>query len=376
MQFVVRCLVAPRDETKPRPSRLTAMLVLALALGWGSVISAQDSSPRPPEPPLPVLEIPPRPPEPPLPVDAVFAKSGPSSVDDLRLIQNHVRELAKKVVAATVGLRIGGAQGSGVIISDDGYVLTAGHVSGAPKRNVLVILPDGRFVKGKTLGANHGIDSGLIKITDKNPDGGDWYHVNIGESKTLTAGTWCLCTGHPGGYKRGRPPVVRLGRILASRKGEIVSDCTMVGGDSGGPLFNMDGDVIGINSRIGGPLTANIHVPVDTFPATWDRLVNADEWGQRRGQSRQARPGGPFLGVGGVPQGECKITQVSPDSPAAKAGIKIGDIVKKFGGKDVKSFSQLVEMVGKKKPKDKVTVELIRDGKTITVELQIGKRPG
>ena len=361
MQSVTRCLNLSRRETKPQHSHWIAMSVLALAFGWASIASAIDVLPRPPEPPLPV--------------DAVFAKAGPTSVEDLRLIQDHVRELSKKLIAVTVGIRVGAGQGSGVLISDDGYVLTAGHVSGAANRDVVLILPDGRLVKGKTLGANHGIDSGLIKITDKNPDGGVWNHANIGKSKTLTPGTWCVCTGHPGGYKLGRPPVVRLGRVLVSRSDVVVSDCTMVGGDSGGPLFNMDGDVIGINSRIGGPLTANIHVPVDTFPATWDRLVKAEVWGKRGRKSSQARPNGPYLGIGGKSKDECKITQVRPDSPAAKAGIKIGDVIKKFGGKEVKNFTELVKLIAKKKPKDKVAIELIREGKTITTEIELGKRP-
>jgi S1-C subfamily serine protease len=86
-------------------------------------------------------------------------------------------------------------------------VLTAGHVSSQADRNVMVILQDGRTVRGKTLGANHGIDSGLIKISDKNPDGGDWPFADVARSKPIKPGEWCMATGHPGGYQRGRTPV-------------------------------------------------------------------------------------------------------------------------------------------------------------------------
>src|SRR5262249_38672096 len=84
-------------------------------------------------------------------------KSAPESVEDLRAIQKQVRAVLAKVMPATVGVRIGQAQGSGVIVSKDGIVLTAGHVSGQPGRQVTLIFPDGKTVKGKTLGANAGV---------------------------------------------------------------------------------------------------------------------------------------------------------------------------------------------------------------------------
>jgi serine protease Do len=98
---------------------------------------------------------------------AVFTKTAPESVDDLVQMEQHLLKLIPKVVPCTVGVQIRGVQGSGVIINKEGYVLTAGHVSGEPGREVKIILHDGRTVKGKTLGRNIAIDSGLIKITDK-----------------------------------------------------------------------------------------------------------------------------------------------------------------------------------------------------------------
>ena len=88
-------------------------------------------------------------------------------------------------------------------------MLTAGHVSGAPGRDVTVTLPDGKTVKGKTLGRNAVADSGLVKITEER----DWSFVEMGDSGELQKGQWCIAVGHPGGYKPGRTPVVRLGRV-------------------------------------------------------------------------------------------------------------------------------------------------------------------
>ena len=104
--------------------------------------------------------------------------------------------------------------------------------------------------------------------------------------------------GHPGGLQVGRAPVVRLGKVLAivdRRNGRqtgdyyIQTDCPLIMGDSGGPVFDLDGKVIGINSKIGIATTSNIHVPVDSFVDTWDRLAAGEKWGPATGLAA-ARP--------------------------------------------------------------------------------------
>ncbi len=295
---------------------------------------------------------------------AIFSGGTPESVSDLKAMQEHLQKLIEKVTPSTVGVRVGAAQGSGVIVSKDGYVLTAAHVVGKPNRDVAFLLHDGRTVKGKTLGINTGIDAGLMKITDK----GEWPFVEMGVSSQVKEGQWCLTTGHPGGYQRGRKPVVRYGRVLTLGDGMIMTDCTLVGGDSGGPLFDMDGKVIGIHSRIGGPLTANIHVPVNTYRDTWDRLVKGDEWGD-------FPAGGPYIGVQGDPASNlAKIIEVYPGTPAQKAGIKIGDVILKFDGQPVTDFASLAALVGERDPGDKVKLQVRRDEQTVELELVIGTR--
>lgn len=299
-------------------------------------------------------------------VASIFAGTAPANVKELKAMEEHFQQLSEKVAKCTVGVRVGQAQGSGVIINKEGYVLTAGHVAGKPDRNVVFILPDGKEVKGKTLGVNRGIDSGLLKITDK----GDWPFLEMGDSSKLKPGQWVLATGHPGGYKSGRTPVVRVGRILANRDSVIVTDCTLVGGDSGGPLFDMDGKVIGIHSRIGGSLASNMHVPVNTYQETWDRLAKGEQWGSFPGNA-------PFVGVVGDPEADnCKIADVYPGTPAAKAGIKVGDIILKFDGKDTPDFQSLAELVGKMKPGNKVKIKIQRGEETLTLNLTIGRRGG
>ena len=297
---------------------------------------------------------------------AVFSKPAPTSREDLAAMQSHVQKLIKKITAATVGVVVGRAQGSGVVVSSDGYILTAGHVSGKSGRNVLIIFPNGKKVRGKTLGANNGVDAGMIKITDK----GKWPHDGIGDMEDVTVGDWCIAIGHPGGFRAGRTPVVRLGRIISANARAIHTDATLVGGDSGGPLFDMHGRVIGINSRIGRKTTQNIHVPISAYSEGWVKMARSEVWG-----SRSRRSGGAIMGINGKNHAKgCVVTDVPLGFPAARAGFKVGDVITKFDGKTVKTFAGLVQLVSKKRPGNKVVVELIRGGKAMKLTLTLARR--
>lgn len=279
----------------------------------------------------------------------------PRTVAELRELEKKVRSVTNRGLAATVGIRSRGGQGSGVIISRDGYVLTAAHVIGEPGRDVRIILHNGDEVSGKTLGVNKRMDSGLIKINE----GSDYPFMPMGKSETLRRGQWAVALGHPGGYRRDRPPVLRLGRVLTARDDFVMTDCTLVGGDSGGPLFDLDGNVIGIHSRIGDPTTMNMHVPVDTYTATWDRLVAGESWGNLRLVT--PNPNRPRLGVEGQDApGGFRVDKVSEGSPAAKGGIRVGDLITQLNGKRVTNFVDLAELLNDRKAGDEVGVEVRR----------------
>ena len=233
-----------------------------------------------------------------------------------------------------------------------------------------IILHDGKIIKGKTLGCNRGIDSGMIQITDK----GEFPYLEMGKSADLKKGQWCIAIGHPNGYVKGRSPVVRLGRVVSIAKDGIDTDCTLVGGDSGGPLFDMEGKVIAIHSRIGSTLSNNTHVPVDTYQDTWERLVKGDAWGGGI-LGGGSRSNGAYLGVSPADNTkEAKIGSVTEGQPAEKAGMKVGDIITKFDGKDVKTYDEFVDMLNKKKPGDEVDVDLKRGTEKVTLKVKLGKR--
>ncbi len=232
-----------------------------------------------------------------------------------------------------------------------------------------IILPDGRRLSGKTLGVNRGIDSGLMKITQP----GEWPFVEIGRSGDLVAGEWVVALGHPGGFRKDRPPVLRLGRVLTSSSTLIGTDCTLVGGDSGGPLFNLDGQVVGIHSRIGESTTANIHVPIDSFTLSWDRLAAGEAWGDRLAFLNR----GPVLGVEGeLTEKGYRVDSVAPDGPAARAGVKVGDLITRMNDAPVDDSHSLGMMIVRHRVGDKVGLKIDRDGKEVQVIATLGKSPG
>jgi serine protease Do len=340
--------------------------------------------------------------------------SFPRNVSDLKTIQDRVEAVFKQVLPATVAIRIvvtqpetqpggrgGGGrgapvpreveEGSGVIVSKDGYVLTAGHVSGRPGTPVSIILSNGRTVLGVAMGANNLVDSGMIKI-DNNAFQADYPYVPLGESASLSKGQWVLALGHPGGYQPTRPPVLRIGRVLdfrstsRGRPAFIQTDCELIMGDSGGPVFDLNGNLIAINSRIGVETSANIHVPIDSFKQDWVRLAKGEEWGSRTGPF-YARGGGPDNSMATPPKASLGIQYLNdPNGPvviqtttygraADRAGLQADDVITKFDGKVIKSEDDLKTVLGTHKPGDKVSMEFKRDGsiKTVTVTLDAGQ---
>jgi serine protease Do len=242
-------------------------------------------------------------------------------------------------------------------------------VAREPGLDVTLVLADGRRAKGKTLGINRNVDAGMIRITTP----GEWPFAEVGRSRDLRPGHWCIAMGHPGGYRRDRPPVLRVGRVLVNTDRLIDTDCTLVGGDSGGPLFDLDGRVIGINSRIGASAQANIHVPVDTFTAAWDRMVKGESWGAMAGLPV---PRGPILGISGEDHAQgCRVTAITPGSPAQKVGLKAGDVIWRFEDQDKPGLAKLVEMIGRRKAGDEVKFSILRGDEKLQMAARLAPRP-
>ncbi len=289
------------------------------------------------------------------------------NVDLLKKRQAEVQQLVKDVMPATVCIRSanGSGSGSGVVISEDGLILTAAHVTAAAGKDLRVIFPDGKQVRAKSLGADIGRDAGMAKITDD----GEYPFAEVGRSDTLSENQWCVAMGHAGGFDVKRTPPVRLGRVIANVRW-IVTDCTLIGGDSGGPLFDLEGRVIGINSNIGSSLSQNQHVPVDVFHASWDRMLEGDVWNTRP----PGDPNRPVLGINldapDVDNGVA-IASVIPGSPADKAGVKAGDVIQKVNGRAMQNRAELIEFVSQMKVGAEVKLDGLRDGKAMTFRAKL-----
>lgn len=198
--------------------------------------------------------------------------------------EERVKEVAQRALPATVAL---GTFGSGVVVSEDGYILTAAHnyLVDQDVPTVKVTFADGRTALAGRLGANFDNDAGLLKIVG----GGKWPHIPLASVKAARPGDWCVALGYPGGYGSWRSkPSVRIGRVLRVDGDVLVTDCACASGDSGGPLLNLGGQIIGLHSSIGHCVAINSHIGVQVFADQWERLLAGDRWGTLGGPTERA----------------------------------------------------------------------------------------
>ena len=305
--------------------------------------------------------------------------TAPDTLDELKAMQSLLKTTVEKVMPSTVGLLLPakGSAGSGVIVNETGLVLTAAHVIEKPNLPVIVVLPDGTRAQGRTLGINRFVDSGMIQITSKPPRSatwpgakeGKWPAVNLGKTADLKKGQYVISLGHPGGPKPGRMPPVRLGQYLSrtvSGPPAIRSDCTLVGGDSGGPLFDMAGRLIGIHSRIGLDLETNMHVPIENYQEDWSRMVKEE----RVNQVPRVTFGVKFNEIQDLPE----VLEVVAESPAEVAGLQVGDRITKFDGRTIERANDVYELLYDLKPGQKVKVEFRRGEEKLQIVAALSAR--
>ncbi len=270
-------------------------------------------------------------------------------------------------------------QGSGFIISHDGYILTNNHVVGGADK-VTVRLEDGREFTAKTIGTDPHSDVAVIKI-----DAQDLPIISLGDSDVLEVGEWVVAIGNPFGLSHTLTVgvVSAKGRSnvgLADYENFIQTDAAINPGNSGGPLVDLDGNVIGMNtaifSRSGGYMGIGFAIPVNMVRAIKDQLIIAGE--VTRG----------YLGIviqdltpdlaesfGLDDQKGIIVAQVSKDSPAEKAGFKQGDVIEEFDGKAVSKVGSFRNQVAMKTPGSKHDIKIFRKGKPQTLSVTIGKLP-
>lgn len=269
--------------------------------------------------------------------------------------------------------------GSGFIISSNGYILTNRHVV-AHANSVRVTLPNHHIYTARIVGVDKVYDIAVLKIKAH-----DLPTVAIGNSNDLQAGQWVVAIGSPMGLTHSVSAgiVSYVGRTLGQDQPEvpfIQTDVPINRGNSGGPLFNLRGQVVGINSQIfttsGGAMGLSFSIPINiamdaahqletkgyvsrgmigvTIQSVTPRLAKADHLATETG---------------------ALIAQVKPGSGAAKAGLKPGDVITSFDGTKIYDSSQLPPIVALTKPGTEATVGILRDGKAQTVKVKVMEMP-
>lgn len=264
--------------------------------------------------------------------------------------------------------------GSGFIISDDGYILTNTHVvKGATE--IFVTFPDKKEYKAKVIGVDNRTDVALIKIDAKG-----LKPLPIGDSSKLRKGQWVLAIGSPFGLES----TVTAGIVSAINRDTgdylpfIQTDVAVNPGNSGGPLLNLNGEVVGINSQIvsqsGGFMGISLAIPIDEAMQVVKQL-------KEHGKVTRGRIG---VQIGPVAEDVAKaigldkamgamVSNVDPDGPAAEAGVQPGDVITHFNGKAIDQWSDLPRIVGETHPGTRADLKVWRKGKEVTLKAKVGE---
>ncbi|HYL88075.1 MAG TPA: DegQ family serine endoprotease [Burkholderiales bacterium] len=266
--------------------------------------------------------------------------------------------------------------GSGFIIDPNGVVLTNAHVvEGADE--VRVKLTDKREFKGKVMGIDHLTDVAVVKIDAKGLPA-----VKIGDPSKSRVGDWVLAIGSPFGFENTVTAGIISGTSRSLPEGSYVpfiqTDAAVNPGNSGGPLFNLQGQVIGINSQIysrtGGYMGLAFAIPIDVAAKVKDELL-------AHGKVERGKIGVGIQDVNASlaqsfglerPMGAL-VSQVEPGGPADKAGLKPGDVILAYNGKELSGSNELPGLVANTKPGSKANVEIWRNGHKQTVGLTLAE---
>jgi len=267
-------------------------------------------------------------------------------------------------------------QGSGFLISSDGYILTNTHVIDGVDE-VVIKLNDKREFRAKVIGTDTRTDIALIKINATNLPS-----VRIGDPSKLRVGEWVLAIGAPFGFEISATAgiVSAKGRSLPQENYVpfIQTDVAVNPGNSGGPLFNLRGEVVGVNSQIisrsGGYMGLSFAIPIDDAMDVAEQL-------KTRGKVNRGRLGVVIQEVTAdlaesFGLGESKgalVADVEAGSPAEKAGLQVSDIILEFDGKTINSSIDLPRMVGATKPGQRSTLTIWRKGEQRNISVKIGE---
>ena len=271
--------------------------------------------------------------------------------------------------------RRGTALGSGFIISADGYVVTNNHVIENADQ-IEIEFFDGKLMEATVVGTDPKTDIALLKVKAKDK----LKFVRFGDSNKAKVGDWVLAIGNPlgQGFSVSAGIISARGRALSGSYDDFIqTDAAINRGNSGGPLFNMDGEVIGVNTAILSPNGGSIGIGFSMSSAVVEKVIDQlTTFGEtRRG----------WLGVRiqdvtedvaealGIEKTDGALVTEVPDGPAKTGGIKSGDVIIEFDGKTIKDTRELVRIVGDSPVGKQVSVKVLRDGKKVSLSVKLGR---
>src|SRR5438876_6799015 len=266
------------------------------------------------------------------------------------------------------------ALGSGVIVTDEGHIITNNHVVDQVDE-IEVQLSDGQTKKARLVGADEQVDLAVLKS-----DNPGVKPLKLADSDTVQPGDFVLAIGNPFGFEETVTEGIISSKGRPNRSdffGELLqTDAAINPGNSGGPLINLRGEVIGINTAIasttGGSQGVGFAIPSNTVRTALESLLKQGRIirGYLGIQTRALQPGEDGADTDGV-----TVAEVMAGSPAAQAGVQPGDVVRKFDGHEVKNFSALRNLVAQTQLNKQVELEIVRDGKPLKVKAQIKEQP-
>lgn len=268
------------------------------------------------------------------------------------------------------------ALGSGFVISEDGFVVTNNHViEGADE--IMIEFTDGKNLAAEVIGTDPKTDIALLKVEATEP----LTHVPFGDSDTARVGDWVLAVGNPlgQGFSVSAGIVSARNRELSGSYDDYIqTDAAINRGNSGGPLFNMAGEVVGVNTAILSPNGGSIGIG---FSMASNVVQNVVQQLQEFGETRRGWLGVRIQDVSadvaealGLEAAKGALVTDVPEGPAMDAGIQSGDLITSFDGVEVEDTRGLVRQVGNTAVGKAVRVVILRDGQTQTIKVTLGRR--
>ncbi len=271
------------------------------------------------------------------------------------------KSVLEKAVPATVAIDYGGRFSTGVLVSREGDILTAGHAVVGPGNEVTVRLTDGRTLKAKTAGVARDLNLGLVRIDEP----AEWPVAEVGDGRNVPKDQLYVGVAHKQSVQTVAAPAAHVVGIERTLQGVVWTDFDLDDWCAGGPLFDKNGTVIGIQrgrSQFGGFLYTQF-IDVQNMLG---RLRNGEVWG------KWPFGCGPMMGMYlETTPGGCRVTEVYPQTPAAGAGMRVGDWITKIDERPVRRLDDIYDRLGETDPGQQVALEIKRGNDVIAATVTL-----